>query len=125
MVKKTFYDCTLYVSLYRYRVSDVSNDFFCLQKRRGHGEGKGWAAKVIGTLDNFRDTKVREGERILVVKRVTYRERQTDRRRHKKREEERDRERETDRQTDTDRQTKKTEKKIETERQTDIKKVCM
>ena len=58
-----------------YRVNDVSNDFFCLQKRRGHGEGKGWAAKFIGTLDNFRDTKV-IGEREREQERRGERKRQ-------------------------------------------------
>ena len=32
--------------------------FFCIQKRRGHGEGRGLAARVIGTLDSIRESKV-------------------------------------------------------------------
>ena len=39
------------------RVTNRANTFFCLQKRRGHGEGRGLAAMFIGTLDNIRDTK--------------------------------------------------------------------
>ena len=38
------------------RVTNRANTF-CLQKRRGHGEGRGLAAMFIGTLDNIRDTK--------------------------------------------------------------------
>ena len=39
------------------RVNEKANSFFCLQKRRGHGDGRGLAAMVIGTLDNIRDTR--------------------------------------------------------------------
>ena len=39
------------------RVTEGSNSFFCLQKRRGQGDGRGFAAKVIGTLDNIRDAR--------------------------------------------------------------------
>ena len=38
-------------------MTECSNSFFCLQKRRGQGDGRGFAAKVIGTLDNIRDTR--------------------------------------------------------------------
>ena len=37
----------------------MQNAFFCLQKRRGHGEGRGLAARFIGTLDSIRESKVR------------------------------------------------------------------
>ena len=40
-----------------FRVNERLNAFFCLQKRRGHGEGRGFAARVIGTLDNMRDSR--------------------------------------------------------------------
>lgn len=41
------------------RSSEKVNSFFTLQVRRGHGDAaKGWAAKVIGTFDNIRDSKV-------------------------------------------------------------------
>ena len=43
--------------VYFFRVTECSNSFFCLQKRRGQGDGRGFAAKVIGTLDNIRDTR--------------------------------------------------------------------
>jgi len=39
------------------RVNEKANGFFCLQERRGHGEGKGLAARFIGTLDNIRDSR--------------------------------------------------------------------
>ena len=39
------------------RVTEKSNSFFCLQKRRGHGDGRGIAAMVIGTIDNIRDSR--------------------------------------------------------------------
>ena len=38
-------------------MTECSNSFFCLQKRRGQGEGRSFAAKVIGTLDNIRDAR--------------------------------------------------------------------
>ena len=38
-------------------MSEKTNSFFCLQKRRGHGDGRGLAAMVIGTLDNIRDSR--------------------------------------------------------------------
>lgn len=38
-------------------MTECSNSFFCLQKRRGQGDGRGFAAKVIGTLDNIRDVR--------------------------------------------------------------------
>jgi hypothetical protein len=39
-------------------VTEVTNEFFILQKRRGHGDSaKSWAAKVIGTIDSIRDAK--------------------------------------------------------------------
>ena len=42
-----------------YRVNEKVNQFFCLQKRRGHGEGGGLAGMVIGTFDNIRDSRPR------------------------------------------------------------------
>lgn len=39
------------------RVTEQATAFFYLQKRRGHGETKGFAAKFLGTLDNIRDAK--------------------------------------------------------------------
>lgn len=47
----------MYVLTSLFRVTESSNSFFCLQKRRGQGDGRGFAAKVIGTLDNIRDTR--------------------------------------------------------------------
>ena len=41
------------------RVNEKANAFFCLQKRRGHGDGRGLAAMVIGTFDNIRDSRPR------------------------------------------------------------------
>ena len=43
------------------RTIEKSNDFFCLQKRRGHserGERSSFTSKVVGTLDSIMDTKV-------------------------------------------------------------------
>ena len=43
------------------RTIEKSNDFFCLQKRRGHsekGERSTFTSKVVGTLDSIMDTKV-------------------------------------------------------------------
>lgn len=40
-------------------MNEKVNPFFCLQKRRGHGDGRGIAAMVIGTLDNIRDSRPR------------------------------------------------------------------
>ena len=42
-----------------YRVTETSSRFFCLQKRRGHGEKRGFGAMVVGTWDNIRDSKPR------------------------------------------------------------------
>ena len=40
------------------RVTEKFNSFFSFQIRRGHGEtARGWAAKVIGTLDSIRDSR--------------------------------------------------------------------
>ena len=43
------------------RTIEKSNDFFCLQKRRGHsekGERSSFTSRVVGTLDSIMDTKV-------------------------------------------------------------------
>lgn len=40
-------------------VMEKANSFFCLQKRRGHGDGRGLASMVIGTLDHIRDSHPR------------------------------------------------------------------
>jgi hypothetical protein len=49
-------------------VTEVTNEFFILQKRRGHGDSaKSWAAKVIGTIDSIRDAKVPPSSLLLTL----------------------------------------------------------
>ena len=48
----------VFAHVHRCRTTDRANPYFSLQRRRGHGNGKGIAAKIIGTVDNVLEARV-------------------------------------------------------------------
>ena len=52
-----YYDWSYVIYLFVVRVNERSNNFFTLQRRRGHGS-TGLTSLFIGTIDNVLDSKV-------------------------------------------------------------------